>query len=987
MLLQPSYSLKSEVLPLETVVQTGHSGAVLSVDFSPDGKYIVSSSSDNIIKLWIVESGRELRTFIGHSQDVQCVRFSSDGKYIISGSKDRTAKLWDVLTGNEIRTFEKHSDEINAVAFSNDDRFIVTSSNDKTAILWETDTGRIIHFFEGHTRPVTSVVFSPDSQFVLTGSFDHTAKLWNLKNGKYVRTYKGTFSSFAGSLFKGIFKGMLDGHSDYITSVDFSPNGEFIVTGSHDQTVRLWRTNTGEEIRDFKAHSKSSSLKGVTSVCFNPDNDHIVAGNLDGTVRIWKTSKRREVQIFEGHADFVNSVVYSPDAKYIASGSGSAILMNDRTIRIWSVDEGKEVRVLSGDSKSGISVCFCADDEMIVTSYGDGSSRRWNLRNGGKVLSNENDNQIIRTNYEPMSRCVVTNSHDGTTKIWDVVDNEVIEIHNEESHIVITADRSSDGRLLVTGSLDQTAKLWNCATGEDLRTFYGHSGSVFSADFSPDDRFIVTGSLDNTARLWEVKTGREILNMKGHQYCVASVDYSMNGDYIATGSIDGLTTLWDVKSGSNIAKLIPIGEKDWVVVTPDGFYDKSDEMNQSVYFVQGMQTWELQQFNRDFYRPNLLELIITSQSGLLPDITVSEMIEKSPPPSVEIISPKVGERLLQKTIEVEVEATNIGGGIREFKFLHNGKRIAFDSVSPEKKSENGKGSMIAKFTVPLVSGNNKFVTTAFSDEKIESSPANLDILLKEGGREEIIMYVIAVGIDEYADNRFNQQGAIKGAFDFAETFKSLNNDIYSKVEVITLTDFEATRENVLTVLEDISDVAEPEDLIVLYFAGRSIVLDGEYYLLTVDNYNFHNRKLLNSNAIKVGEFQSRLMSIWALKQLVVIDAPLVDDARLEFHLRSAIAEKALADLATGSGVNLFASSGITYSDEEIKQFGKGLFTQIFIEGLQGKANVDSSDGNISISELKNYISTELPQQSKQARKQVYYPDVFTTGVDFALIRK
>ncbi|MCF7809430.1 WD40 repeat domain-containing protein [bacterium] len=983
----PFNFLQSEVLPLETVIQTGHSGAVLSVDFSPDGQYLISCGTDNSIKLWIVETGRELRTFIGHSQDVQCVRFSSDGKYIISGSKDRTAKLWDVLTGETIRTYEKHSDEINAVAFSNDDGFIGTASNDKTAILWDTETGKIVHFFEGHKQPVSSIAFSPDNRYLLTGSFDYTAKLWSLENGKNVRTYKGTFSSFAGGLFKGIFRNMLDGHSDYVTSVDFSPNGEFVATGSHDQTVRLWRTTTGEEIRDFKARSKSGSLKGVTSICFNRDNDHIVTGNLDGTVRIWKTSKRREVQRFEGHTDFVNSVVYSPDGRYIASCGGSAIRMNDKTIRIWNVEEGKEIRVLSVEARSGISVCFCPDNDRIITSYGDGSSRRWNLRNGGKTESNENGSPVIRSDFEPLNKCVVTQSLGDTTRIWDAANNEVIDIFNEESHRVITAGRSSDGRFLVTGSLDHTAKLWNCETGEDIRTFYGHLGGVFSADFSPDDRFIVTGSLDNTARLWEVRTGREILKMGGHQYSVASVDYSQDGNQIVTGSIDGLTTLWDVKSNSNIAKLIPIDRKDWIVVTPDGFFDKSDGIKQSVYFVQGMQIWELQQFHRDFYHPNLLELIISSQSGLLPDMSVSEMIEKSPPPSVEIISPKVGERLLRKTIEVEVEAKNEGGGIREFKFLHNGKRIAFNSVSSKKKTESGDSSMIATFTVPLVSGNNELATTAFSDAKIESLPAKLDILLKEGGREEIIMYVIAVGIDEYTDNRFNLQGAINGAIDFANTFKTLNNDIYNKVEVITLTDFEATRENVLTVLDEIGQVAEPEELIVFYFAGRSIVLDGEYYLLTVNNYNFHNRELLNSDAIKVGEFQNRLMNIWALEQLIVIDAPLVDDARLAFNLRSAIAEKALSDLATGSGVNLFASSGINYTKEEIKLYGKGLFTQVFIEGLQGKAETDSSDGNICISELKDYISNELPLQSKEVRKQVYYPDVITTGVDFPLIRK
>jgi len=475
--------------------------------------------------------------------------------------------------------------------------------------------------------------------------------------------------------------------------------------------------------------------------------------------------------------------------------------------------------------------------------------------------------------------------------------------------------------------------------------------------------------------------------MDGHSYTVTSVDFNRDGKQIITGSVDGMTTLWDVESGCKMAKLIPVGLKDWVVVTPDGFFDASDGVGQNVYFVRGMQIWELQQFYEDFYRPNLLETIVSSKSGLLPDFTVSENLTKSPPPSVEIISPKVGERLLRKTIEVEVEAINSGGGIREFKFLHNGKRLAFDSVSPEKKSENGKSSMIALFTVPLVSGNNELVTSAFSTDKIESQPAKLDILLKEGGREETIMYVIAVGIDEYADSRYNLFGATNGAINFAESLKLMNNDAYSKVEIITLFDYEATRGNILSVLDEISKVAEPEDLMVLYFAGRSIVLDDEYYLLTVDNFNFHNRSLINTNAIKVGELQKRFINIWALKQLLVIDAPLIENARLEFNLRSAIAEKALSDLASGAGINLFASSGIKYSDKEIQEYGKGLFTHVLIEGLKGNADADSLSGDIRISELQKYLLWELPLESKQIRNQEYYPDIFTTGVDFPLIKK
>ncbi|MDM8562724.1 PKD domain-containing protein, partial [Candidatus Marithioploca araucensis] len=116
----------------------GHTSSVYSVVFSPDGRYALSGSSDDTLKLWDVNTGAEIRTFAGHTSSVYSVVFSPDGRYALSGSSDDTLKLWDVNTGAEIRTFAGHTYWINSVAFSPDGSYAFSGSYDRTLKMWET---------------------------------------------------------------------------------------------------------------------------------------------------------------------------------------------------------------------------------------------------------------------------------------------------------------------------------------------------------------------------------------------------------------------------------------------------------------------------------------------------------------------------------------------------------------------------------------------------------------------------------------------------------------------------------------------------------------------------------------------------------------------------------------------------------------------------------------------------------------------------------
>ncbi|KIJ41240.1 hypothetical protein M422DRAFT_255747, partial [Sphaerobolus stellatus SS14] len=227
--LQTKFLYWLEVLSVLKNVQ-GHTSAVLSVAFSPDGKYIVSGSEDKTICLWNVETGKAVgKPYEGHTDSVWSVAFSPDKKYIVSGSEDKTICLWSMETGKAVgKPYEGHIDPVLSVAFSPDGKYIVSGSDDKTICLWSVKTGKAVgEPYEGHTDSVLSVAFSPDGKYIVSGSSDNTIHLWSVETGKAV-----------GEPYEG--------HTSSVLSVAFSPDGKYIVSGSYDNTIHLWSVETGK---------------------------------------------------------------------------------------------------------------------------------------------------------------------------------------------------------------------------------------------------------------------------------------------------------------------------------------------------------------------------------------------------------------------------------------------------------------------------------------------------------------------------------------------------------------------------------------------------------------------------------------------------------------------------------------------------------------------------------------------------------------------
>jgi WD40 repeat protein/transcriptional regulator with XRE-family HTH domain len=529
----------------------GGVGAGVRAIFSPDGKYVLTGGFDGIAKLWDVETGKELRVFRGHSDAVWGIAFSPDGKYVLTGSLDQTARLWDAKTGKELRQFRGHTDRVCEVAFSPDGRSIVTGSYDNTARLWDAETGKELRVFRGHTHHVVSVAFSPDGRSIVTGSYDNTARLWDVKTSQELRQFSDS--------------------TDWINSVAFSPNGRFLLTGSGDKRAILWDIQTGRELHQFRGHTDA-----IESVAFSSDGHYILTGSGDKMAWMWDLQQASgEHPSFIGHTNAVYGIDFSPDGQYVVTGSA------DNTARLWDAQTGEELRQFIGHTDWINSVAFSPDGRYIFTGSLDRTARLWDVQTGQELrtFTGHTDGLSIVA-FSPDGQYVLTGAWDGTARRWETQTGKIVTIYQVGDGPYGVAF-SPDGQYVLTGDFNSNKlSLWNAQTGKRLRQFTGHTEGVNGVAFSPDGRFVLGTSYDKTARLWDVQTSKELQVFVGHTAFLWSGTFSPDGKFVLTAGGDNTARLWDIQTGQEVRRFMGhTGPVEWVVFSPDGktFATASDD--------------------------------------------------------------------------------------------------------------------------------------------------------------------------------------------------------------------------------------------------------------------------------------------------------------------------------------------------------------------------------------------------------------------------
>ena len=1043
MLLRPIPALGFE--PADVFVQMGHLGNVLSAALSPDGRYVLSGGRDGNLKLWSLESGREIRTMTGHLAAVNTVTFSGDNQWILSGSSDSTLRLWDPVDGRMVRVFQGHQSVVLAAVFSPDGRYALSGGLDRLVKLWEVSTGRELLSLKGHTDSVTTVAFSPDGRTLLSGGDDGALRLWDAGSGHEIRTFSGHTAGVTCGVYSRDGQYILSGGWDgslrvweaaggsevktinagtMVIAVAFSPDGRQVYSGGLDRAVTMWEVSSGQAVRNFIGHTDQ-----VTSVAVDGDGGRLLSGSWDSTLKLWDTSTGREIRSFRGLGQEVDSVSLQPGGNMAVSGGAGG------AARLWDLASGRGVQPLDDRQEHINAVVFSPDGRQVLSAGRDGSLKLWDVETGEvRQTLTGHLGSVEAAVFTPDGRQVVSGSLDRTVKLWDVQDGREIKTYegfsdsvdvlalSPDGQFILTEAGpqfkmwelatgrevrtfaghgpgvealafSPDGKLILSGSFDRTAKLWEAETGRELRTLAGHTDSVEAVAFSPDNRWALTGSWDTTLKLWDLATGREVRTFTGHTGWVETVAFFGDGRRVVSGGADGTVRLWEVATGRELARLVGLAGGEWIVITPEGYYASSPQGHDSLNVRLGNQDYGIGQFYDVFYRPDIVEHKLKGfDIAPLVGLTIETALA-DPPPEV-AISP-LPESTESPRIKVNYHIKSEGGGIGEVRVFHNGKLVRSDGYYRSAKEEAAdfqglekedsrdvyrrlrdltldlgaenrlvvepKGDSYDGLTeIDVAPGENTVSVCAFNRNNTVQS--RLQSIMFNGQRplEEPHLYVLSVGIDQYADPGADLKYAAKDAREAAAGLAKaaagefLPDHIHTEV----LTDTKATKSAILDRVDHLAKQAGLNDMVVVFLAGHGLLRDEQYFFVTTEYAGRANEHCLVSS----NELVQMSTGFKALSQLFIFDS--CHAGGLDYIING-LYDARLSVLARKLGLHVYASCSSLESALDGYQ-GNGLFTHNLLAGLDDNSNVDrNADQAVTVVELGNFVKTRTADLARQ----------------------
>ena len=595
----------------ELVFNVGLTACARDIYYTSNGKYLVTVSDDKAVKLWEVETGRELRTLTEHPGRAISYAYSHDKKYLAINYSDGEIQIWEVEIGKCIQTLhEETSDGYSNFFFSPDGRYLVVSSSqsiqdgdykvywDKTIKLWDIVTGgwaKTLSWSSDYY--IGLVVYSFDGEYLanITGG---AIEICKMKTGEFVKILTDESSavnadsvaishdskylacSYSDGIdhVNGIVKifeietakltKTLTGHAKKISSVSYTPDGKYLATGSEDSTLKVWDVGSGKCLTTIS--DIIVGMQGETSIIYSPDGKVLTTLHKDNTIKLWEVASRRCVKILTpkttGHPVLpgdIRSIAYTPDGRCLAVADW------EKNIKLLEVETGIELKTLRSYAGFAGEAKYSPDGAYMVSGMGNGSIKLWKMASGKfKILSGHTDsiNDII---YSPDGAYLVTSSDDSTIKLWEVASSKCVKTFIGHTDGVDSIVYSSDGKYITSGSSDNTIKIWEVESGKCIKTLTGHKGSIYSFVYSSDEKYIASVSSDDTIKIWEVKTGKCLKTLESYR----GVDICyFDGKYLVSTGKEPLAKIWDVERGKCI-KIIDGNENDHPVkCSSDGRY-------------------------------------------------------------------------------------------------------------------------------------------------------------------------------------------------------------------------------------------------------------------------------------------------------------------------------------------------------------------------------------------------------------------------------
>ncbi|MCI0336858.1 MAG: caspase family protein [Acidobacteria bacterium] len=1046
-----SLKLKGD-MPNPTDLAFSPDGRLLVAKFTETNAAREKSGKTSVI-VWEVATGREVKIFqTGDQYGTGGIAFSPDGKLLASRAsklndsdvKDNTTlkdlgsgyiTFFNVATWNQVRELKNTGIEFNIaigftatpLRFSPDGRVLAASLSQGVA-LYDTATGNRLRVLRT-TEKASAVSAAPGAS-----AQDELMRQQGI-DPEQLRQAR----EMAGGIMDNLpqMSGMAMGRTATGSLINFSPDGRLLTSMGSSTT---WDVVAGTPYQRPQPQNaeEAATMNPIDQSLFSPDSKltaSIYRGDGGSGVVIKDATTHRilrkipigkQVQIAPGaqnQKEFpsqISSIAFNARGVIVQycdfkiPGSSSMLLgafggggsTMDCHVALFDINTGQQLREIKLDKDNtslfGNLTSLSPDGRFIISVAMDAGSSFSGLKpslpsfgglgRGGKVEMPKQQYKIRLTDLE------------NGRKLWEIKAEG--EMTGPPSFIFSPTGE----RLAVAGSEKnrQIVSLHDTASGRKVGALSTSGKKIATMNFSRDGKMLATTYADeNSVTIWDAATGQQSRTL-AHATTVSGVAFHPVRKLIATQGKDRNQYLWDLESGERLATLVNLdvlneygNDAEWLVVTPDGLFDGSPAAWQQIMWRFSQNTFDVgpvEIFFNELYHPGLLEEVFSGKRPKAPR-DLQQLDRRQPGVKVGAGSTVSGE-ITTRTLTVKVEVVEAaadskhpqGSGVRDVRLFRNGTLVKVwrgDVL-------NGQKQAILEATLPIVAGENRITAYAFNRDNVKSQDAVLTVTGSASLQRKGTAWVLAFGVNQYANAQYNLKYAVADATSFADEVKAqqLKLQGFERVELIQLLDAQATKANFLLALKRLAGgpssttaanvpealsklkPAQPEDAVLIYFAGHGTAQGARFYLVPHDlGYN-GSRTALTGEAVKTIlehsisdlELESAVESLDAGHLLMVIDACNSGQAlEAEEKRRGPMNSKGLAQLAYEKGMSILTAAQSFQAALEAAQLGHGYLTFALVEeGLKkGMADRDRKDGQVLVREWFNYAEERVPLMQEQ----------------------
>ena len=714
----------------------------------------------------------------------------------------------------------------------------------------------------------------------------------------------------------------LSGHEDAVYSITYSPDGNYLASGSADKTIKIWDVASGKCILTIPSDSGT-----VYTVAYSPDGKILASGGYDGSVKFWDLSTGKCMRTMVGHKTSVTSIVFFPDGKRIVSGS------TDTTVKVWDVVTGTCLHTLTGHRYNVNGVAVSPD--------------------GSKMLSA---------------------SYDNTIKIWDATSYACLATLNDHLNSVLCAAFSPDGKYIVSGSSDTTIKLWDASTLSCLETMTLQRFDVKAVLFSPDGKYFASGGCDFTVRICATHSRRVVMTMPRYEDTVSSLAYSPDRNYIASGNFDKIIRIRSCTLKGQIRDHVQGKLNGWL---KKGEFEKTADYNKRI--SPPVREAKIKEFTAEVLRVIKTEFLKTVGPGSMnlqsyDADNESFLIVLANGQSISMNVPaKDAKSFKEQWEKISIEASDaaiIGDAFEVTKLVMKNhalrKTYTYDSKSPAPYTALDIQYSYDDITVDVPSANqNNGTVITTGTMTVGRSDIDIDIPKTRMNNPDAIAVII--GNKDYTKTK-----PVDFAINDVQAMKKYLIDVFGYKEGNILViqnagkgDFETlfgTDGNPKGKLYNL--IKSKKSDVFIYYVGHGApgVNTKKGYFVPVEC----DPQYVELGGYPIDTFYANCASLQTRSMTIVLDACFSGTDLLK-NMSPMVIEADNPAIGIDNAV-VFASSSGSQVSTWYNEKGHSLFTYYFLKAIHGKNADTNKDGKLTIQELYLYLSDETNGIPYQARR-------------------